>query len=190
MLDKSLPYYNVIMKRLRGTTIPDAELPSGFLFKQYQEGDENDWAEIMVSVGEFDNIKEALDYFMECYFPYKEELKRRSFFIETLNGEKVGTLTDWWNYTQVRRDPSMHWVGIKPMFQGLGLGKSLIYEGMRRMIDIEGDRDFYLHTQTWSYKAINIYIKAGYRIVENETFGEYHNDYEKALETIGDRIAE
>ena len=188
MLDKTIPYYNIIMKRDKGTTIPDFILPEGFSFRLYSEGDEKSWVDIMVSVGEFDNYDEALGYFNKVYMPQKDELERRLLFIETKGYEKIGTLTNWWNLTNGRRDPSIHWVGVKKEFQGLGLGKALVYEGMRRMIEVEGDRDYFLHTQTWSYKAINIYIKAGYDLVKNETFSDYTNDYEKALKIIKDKI--
>lgn len=185
MLDKSLPYYNIIMKRRKGAVVPMTQLPEEYKFQLYADGDEKSWAEIMISVGEFDSYEEALEYFEKEYLPYKNELMRRALFIETADGKKIGTLTNWWNYTQNRRDPSIHWVGVKPEYQGIGLGKALVYEGMNRMIEIEGDRDYYLHTQTWSYKAINIYITAGYEFVKDETFCDYANDNEKALETIG-----
>lgn len=148
MLDKTLPYYNIIMKRRKGTMIPDTILPKGFLFSLYTDGDEIYWAEIETSVGEFDSIEEALDYFEKEYLPHIDELKKRLIFIETKDGEKIATLTNWWNYTQGRRDPSIHWVGVKKEYQGLGLGKAIVYEGMKRMIEIEGDIDFFLHTQT------------------------------------------
>lgn len=189
MLDKSLPYFNIIMKRCRGAVIPDVILPEGYSFSLYSEGDEKSWAEIMASVGEFDNYEEALDYFKNDYLPYQDELKRRLLFIETPDGEKVGTLTNWWNFTNGRRDPSVHWVGVKKEFQGLGLGKAIVFEGMSRMIELEGDRDYFLHTQTWSYKAITIYIKAGYDFVKDETFSNYTNDYEKAIDTIKGKIS-
>lgn len=188
MLDKSLPYYNIIMKRCQGAVIPEVNLPKGYIFKLYTDGDDDSWAKIMVSVGEFDTYNEALDYFKENYMPYKAELSLRCLFIQTNQGEMIGTLTNWWNYTRNRRDPSIHWVGVKPEFQGLGLGKALVYEGMRRMVELEGDRDFFLHTQTWSYKAISIYLKAGYSFVKDEVFGDYNNDYEKALEVIKNKI--
>ncbi len=187
MLDKTLPYYNIIMKRCMGAYIPEVNLPEGYVFKLYTDGDEKGWAEIMVSVGEFDTYEEALECFNNDYVPNKDELARRCLFIQSANGELIGTLTNWWNYTQDRRDPSIHWVGVKPEYQGLGLGKALVYEGMRRMIELEGDRDFFLHTQTWSYKAISIYLKAGYDFVKDEVFGNYRNDYDKAIEIIKDR---
>ncbi len=189
MLDKTLPYYNIIMKRNKGSIVPKVYLPEGYVFKLYTKGDEKSWADIMVSVGEFDSYKEALECFQKDYLPYQEEVLRRTLFIEAVDGEKIGTLTNWWNYTQGRRDPSIHWVGVKPEYQGLGLGKALVFEGMRRMIEMEGDRDYFLHTQTWSYKAITIYLKAGYDFIKEETFCDYSNDYDKALETIKDKIS-
>lgn len=188
MLDKTLPYYNIIMKRYKGAKVPEPHLPEGYIFKLYLDGDEISWAEIMTSVGEFDNYEEALEYLKKEYLPFREELMKRLVFIVAADGNKIGTLTNWWNFTYNRRDPSIHWVGVKPEYQGLGLGKALVFEGMRRMIDTEGDRDFFLHTQTWSYKAISIYLKAGYEIVKDETFSDYTNDYEKALKTIKDKI--
>jgi hypothetical protein len=46
---------------------------------------------------------------------------------------------------------------------------------------LEGDKDIFLHTQTWSYKAIGLYLKASFEILESESFGHYKNDYEKAM---------
>ena len=189
MLDKTLPYYNIIMKRRKGAGIPEVMIPEGYSMKLYSEGDEISWAEIMVSVREFDFYEEALDYFRQEYMPHQAELARRCYFIQSSKGDKVGTLTNWWNYTQDRRDPSVHWVGVKPEYQGLGLGKVLVYEGMRCMLELEGDRDFYLHTQTWSYKAITIYLKAGYEFVKDEVFGNYSNDYDRAIDTIKDKLS-
>lgn len=188
MLDKTIPYYNIIMKRIKGTEIPEVILPVGYSFSSFSEGDEIYWAEIETSIGEFNSVDEALDCFRSEYLTNIDELKKRLIFIENKEGKKIGTLTNWWNYTKEVREPSIHWVGVINEFQGLGLGKAIVFEGMRRMIQLEGDRDFFLHTQTWSYKAINIYIQAGYKIVNDETFGDYINESEKAMPIIRDKI--
>ncbi len=45
--------------------------------------------------------------------------------------------------------------------------------------------DIYLHTQTWSYVAVNIYRKFGFEIISDQNVGKYKNDkYEKAIEII------
>jgi len=169
MIDKSIPYVDILMKREAGTPFPDFPLPEGYRFVLFKDGDETEWAEITASAGEFD----------------REELKRRCTFVETTEGEKVATCTAWWSYTGERRDPWLHWIAVKAGYQGLGLGKSVVAEGMRRMIAIEGDRDMYLHTQTWSYKAFNIYRKMGFQITREKGLGGCDtNDYDRAMEIL------
>lgn len=185
VLDKSIPYYDVLMKREKGSPLKKHILPAGFRFVDFKADDEKDWAEIETSVGEFKRAVDALVYFQKNYLPYKNELERRCLFIEDANGKKVATLTVWWCYTGLRRDPWIHWVAVRPEYQGLGLGKALVSEGMKKLTDIEGDRDAYLHTQTWSYKAINIYRDAGFDItVESGLAGYENKDYDKAMELL------
>ncbi|MBS4537517.1 GNAT family N-acetyltransferase [Clostridium sp. D2Q-11] len=188
MLDKSIPYFNIIMRRNAGIDIPEVKLPDGYYFSMYSIGDEEYWAEIETSVGEFDNISEAIEYFNDEYLPYSKELERRMIFIETESGEKVATSTIWWNYTGEKKDPSLNWIGVKPEYQGLGLGKAIVFQTLKRMLEVDGDEKVYLHTQTWSYKAIGIYLQAGFQFLKNETFGEYENDYSKALEILENKI--
>lgn len=185
MLDKSIPYYHVLMKRQRNTDFTGPQLPDGFKFILFTEGDEKEWAEIETSVGEFKRSVDAFAYFQKEYLPFQKELARRCLFIENSNNEKIATLTIWWCYTGVRRDPWIHWVAVKPEYQGLSLGKALVYEGLKRLIEIEGDRDVYLHTQTWSYKAINIYKSVGFSVTSEKGLAGYeNNDYEKAVDLL------
>ena len=198
MLDKSLPYFRVILKRqpgspqptaallgasqptaatpsapspgmpLWGAAIPGVALPAGYSFVFYQPGDEQAWAEIETSVGEFEQVPDAVSYFTRDYLPLQNELKRRTLFVQTAAGEKVATFTAWWNYTSVRRYPFMHWVAVKPEYQGQGLGKAIIGEGVRLMVAIEGDCVMYIPTQTWSHKAIRLYRWAGFELETDE----------------------
>lgn len=188
MLDKTIPYYRVIMQRKAGTPVPGASLPEGFDFVSFAAGDEEHWAKIETSVGEFEEVGEALNYFKKDFLPYTSELERRTIFVENKHSEKIATLTNWWGYTGKRRDPWMHWIAVKPQYQGLGLGKSIFFEGVRRMIEIEGDRDFFLPTQTWSYKAIGVYLKAGFDYFPERHAGGYENEYEKALPILKQKI--
>ncbi|QSX05111.1 GNAT family N-acetyltransferase [Sedimentibacter sp. zth1] len=182
MLDKSIQYYDVIMKRKMGTLIPSPYLPDGFRFAFFKLGDEKSWAEIETSVGEFKDVNYALKYFQDNYLPYLNELAQRCIFIENKEGVKVATITNWWNYTGFRQDPWVHWMATHPQYQSLGLGKAIVFKAMMNIKEIDGDKDVYLHTQTWSYKAINIYKKAGFNITSEHGLGGYeNNNYEKAL---------
>jgi GNAT superfamily N-acetyltransferase len=151
----------------------------------FKEGDEAAWAEIETSVLEFEDTNKALTYFQNKFLPYLSELQRRCIFIETEEGKKVATATAWWSYTGLRRDPWLHWIAVNPAFQGKGLGKALVNHVVRLLLEIEGDRDAYLHTQTWSYKAVNIYRQAGFQITDKAGIGGHKNDaYQQAMEII------
>ena len=75
MLDKSVPFYNVLMKREKGKPLFEHSLPDQFRFVMFKTGDENDWAEIEASVGEFDNKELALQYFRGSYMLYQRSWK-------------------------------------------------------------------------------------------------------------------
>ena len=185
MLDKSIPYVDVLMHRKSGTPVPVVQLPDTFSFSFFQAGDEKAWAKIETSVDEFPDTLDALIYFQKEYLPFGSELERRCLFIENAQGEKVATATAWWNYSGTRRDPWLHWVAVSPQYQNQGLGKAIVAKVLGLMVEIEGDRDFYLHTQTWSHKAIKLYEKLGYAITNEQNLHRYSNaDYAKALEVL------
>jgi len=176
VLDKALPYFNVIMKRSAGVPIVTHALPSEFSLTEFVPGDEVSWARIETAVGEFMAPGEALAYFQATYLPYCDELKRRCVLVCGADGGAVGTVTSWWNATEDERDPSVHWLAVHPEAQGLGLGKALVSECLKRLVALEGDRDIFLHTQTWSHRAIAIYLKSGFQFIERGSFGGYAND--------------
>ena len=162
MLDKSLPYAGFYMRRKAGTQSVSFPLPDGFRFALWNDGDENSWARIETSVLEFDAEFAALMYFMETYMPYSDELRRRCLFVENSDGLKVATSTAWWKFVGGERRPFLHWVAADPQYQGLGLGRAIISNAVRLMVELEGDVDFFLHTQTWSHKAVKIYNAHGF----------------------------
>ena len=184
MLDKTLPYFNVIMKRRAGLPIAMHGLPAEFSVAGFVPGDEVQWASIETAVGEFATESAARKYFETTYLKYSDELARRCVFVRGADGDAVGTITSWWNTTEERRDPSVHWLAVRPDSQGLGLAKSLVSECLKRLVWLEGGRDIFLHTQTWSHRAIAIYIKAGFEFVRQGSFGGYPNDYAKAMPVL------
>ena len=57
----------------------------------------------------------------------------------------------------------IHWVAVAPKYQGLGILKAMV----TRLLDIYNELGYegYIHltSQTWSYKALNVYIKFGFK---------------------------
>lgn len=184
MLDKSVPYYDIIMKREYDLAINEALLPEGFQFTFYEEGDEEAWAQIETSVAEFDSKEEALTYFKKT-FSFSDELKRRCLFVNDRHGNKVGTVMAWWAYSGMKRELWLHWVAVKPEYQGTGIGKAMLSRVLKLYREIEGPQPIYLHTQTWSYKAINMYEEYGFVISKEVNKGGYANtSYDTALRTL------
>jgi len=176
MLDKSVSYVSILMRRDQGTPAPDFSLPEGYKFVYYAPGDEKDWARIETSVLEFECEMDALLYFQRDFMPWGTEVPLRCMFVETDAGEKIATASAWWGYTGVRRDPMLHWVAVKPAHQGRGIGKAIIARVIRRMLEIEGDRVFYLHTQTWSHTAVRLYLQSGFYITDEANVQGHIND--------------
>ncbi len=184
MLDRSVPYYNILMKRNAGIPVQHYDLPEGYSFKMYEEGNEKDWAAIEVSVLEYIDEQAALNKFKK-FMAITDETKRRVCFIVAPNNEIVGTASIWWEYSGQRRDPWVNYVAIKPQYQGKGLSKALISHILELSLIIEGDRNVYLHTQTWSHIAVRLYQSFNFEITEEPNLYKYKNDeYTQAREIL------
>lgn len=185
MLDKSVPYAGIFMRREAGAPIEAYPLPDGYRFSLYNEGDETSWARIETSVLEFDSEFAALLHFNKEFMPFTGELRRRCLFIEEEKGGKIATATSWWDDVEGQRRPWLKWVGVDPRYQGAGLGKALISKAIELMASLEGDADFYLHTQTWSYKAISIYRTYGFLPTDEKAlYKDRENNYRKAMRIL------
>ncbi|MCC8165560.1 MAG: GNAT family N-acetyltransferase [Planctomycetes bacterium] len=182
MLDKSVPFKHIMMRRPAGHPLPSWSLPDGYSFAFYQPGDERDWAVIESSVLEFPSTIDALLFFQKEYGAYSRELHRRVVFVVAPNGDKVGTGSAWFDYTGTRRDPWLDWIGVMPDFQGLGLGKAIAARILALEVEIEGDRDVFLHTQTWSHRAVKIYQKIGFEFTREKNLrGCTIDDFDEAM---------
>ena len=185
MLDKSVPYAGLNMCRGAGRPVLPCSLPDGFKFAFWRDGDEKSWAGIEASVLEFESEFAAVLHFKEKFEPDKDELRRRCLFIENSAGVKIATATAWWRFIGKERRPWIHWVAVDPRYQGLGLGKAIISRVVELMTELEGDVDFYLHTQTWSYKAIGIYMANGFRPTnEKALYRNRKDNYKKAMRIL------
>ena len=186
MLDKSLPYVGLYMKRPSGTPLKEAPLPEGYKFVFYDTNDELSWAKIETSVLEFDSVFDALLYFNGKFKPEIEEFKKRCLFIENENGTKIATATAWWHFINNERRAWLFWVAVEPDYQGMGLGKAIISRITKLILELEGDVDIFLFTQTWSHKAIKIYEKFGYTPTDEKILykDNKENNYKKAMKIL------
>ena len=81
----------------------------------------------------------------------------------------------------------MSYVAVKPDYQGLGLSKALLSRLLELSAEIEGDRKVYLHTQTWSHRAVKLYEKFGFYITKEPNLFKYaNNQYEEATALLAE----
>ena len=186
MLDKTIPYKNMIMKldcgRNSFTDLP--ELPAGFSYRKYQEGDEKYWTETETAVLEFSSTQQASAYFQKDFLPYESELKNRMVFITNTEGIPVANAAAWWHDKKTSRQACLHWVAVRPEYQGLGLGRAVVVKALSLFSQYEPQKDIYLHTQTWSHVAVRLYMNLGFQLCRNDTLGNKLNDYESALDVL------
>ena len=187
MLDKSLPYYDIIMKAdfATATAHKIIDLPDGYTYKMYEDGDEQKWAQVETSVGEFNSVDDALAYFNKVFAPYKEELYKRMCFILNAERHYVATATAWYRENETAHFPLLHWVSVSPDAQGLGLGRAVVVYALHQFLSTEIPKTIYLHTQTWSAPAVGLYGKLGFHVSYENFFGQSSDKEAKAvLETV------
>ena len=78
MLDRMIPYYNIICKCDRYCPV-DAPLPLGLRIRTWQPGDEKVWARLEYAIGDFPSPEEAEAYFVSHYLKQPKEAEKRCF---------------------------------------------------------------------------------------------------------------
>ncbi len=182
MLDKSIPYYEMIMAAEQWDPSLASSPPQGYTIRPYRDGDEVHWAAIETSVGEFNQISDALAYWEREYRPHLDMVRRRCLFALGPDGAYLGTCTAWEQYSP-KALFMIHWVAVQPQAQGLGLGGALVCRAME-LFRQANTFPVVLHTQTWSHKAIRLYHRLGFRPVRSGGSELGKHDYEQAMAVL------
>lgn len=187
-IDRSIPYYNLILKCTKICTMP-ISLPNEYSFKMYDVGDEKHWAKLEYEIGDFTTIEEAEMYFKTNYCNQIEELKKRCVFVVDAYGDIVGSCIAWHDLKDNDTVDSLHWLVVSPKHQGKHIGLALCQK-ILEIFNERGEFTVYIHTQPWSYKAILLYIKLGFKIQKTDTFSHYENQYEQAIKILENLLPE
>jgi ribosomal protein S18 acetylase RimI-like enzyme len=141
--------------------IREVPVPAGYRIRTFRPGDETAWARVETAVGEFRDEGHALEHFADEFGPHVDEMRERCLFLETTDGELVGTTTAWRNPDFPGRDwGRIHWVAVVPEHQGRGLGRLLVTEALLLMRARHARA--YLTTQTSSWIAVHLYLTLGF----------------------------
>ena len=118
-LDRRIKYYEKLLA-IDLLDIKTIELPSGYHFQYYQDGDRDEWINIELSAREFLTFEggiKAWDYYFKRY----EHLlpNRMIFLVDSKTNEKIGTASAYFNNCKDDiSDGYLHWVAIKKTYQG------------------------------------------------------------------------
>lgn len=195
MLDKSVPFIGVLMTKTDTFCYPRYALPEGFTFCGYHPGMEHAWAELMFSVEQTDTLEQAKDIFQREFLTSPLLLPEQCLFVLDSQGNTAAAASLWYGNHFGKVLPRIHWVAAVPEYQGRGLVKALLTRLMDAYDDKENGGFLYLTTQTWSYKAINLYSKFGFQSYmgekpENWRSENFTEENERAWEIIRQKIKE
>lgn len=179
MLDRTLPFYNLILRCDRILPM-EIKLPAGYAIRAYQPGDEAAWAALHTQTGDFAAPEEAASYFMD---KYGADLSRVLFALSP-EGEVIGTVTAWTDDRAGETVRSLHGLAVAQAHQRQGIGKALTQTAMKFLRREDNAAPVYLHTQPWSWKAVLLYVKLGFKLQKQDSFGGYVNEYDQAMAVL------
>ena len=185
--DRSLPKkkLTMLMHPEEVARLNEPMLPDNYCFRYYESGDIENWAYLMTEVLEFLTIDAARELFYRDFMNEEPELFRRLSFIIAPNGKPVATSMAWWLEENSQRYGRLHWVCTHPDYQNIGLGRAIVIRSMRRISELEPKRDVYLDTQTWSHKAIGLYLRLGFHPVrQSHPVLQVANEYDEVLDVL------
>ncbi|MBQ7776125.1 MAG: GNAT family N-acetyltransferase [Lachnospiraceae bacterium] len=161
--DSRIKYYELLLKRADLENIPQYELPKGYHFAYYEQGDRDAWIAIEQSAKEFETYEQGLESWNRYYEGKDDELVKRMVFVVNEAGEKVATATAF--YDIHGRDKSgagwLHWVAVRREYQGRGLSKPLIAHVLKVMRSL-GYEHAKIPTQTTTWLACKVYLDFGF----------------------------
>ena len=53
-----------------------------------------------------------------------------------------------------------------------------------RVFQEKNELPVYIHTQPWSYVAILLYVRQGFKLQMTDTFSQYENQYAQAIDVL------
>lgn len=154
------PNVDVHMVRDNNANFPIYELPAGYRFRMYREGDDVTWTELQAAAEPFFQVTPEL--FVREYGQHLDALPDRMFFVETEDGEPAASISAWWE--RDRHNPAergrIHWVVVHPKHQRQGITKPMMTRAMQRLA--ASHPSAMLGTSTGRIWAIKVYLDFGF----------------------------
>ncbi len=171
--DKRIKHYELLLEKDLDS-IHNFELPQGYHFEFYKNGDRDTWIEIEKSAKEFSDYDEGVSAWNRYYAGRENELLNRMVFVVNEQGEKLATATAFYDIHGKDKSGAgwLHWLAVKREYQGKGLSKPLITYALKIMKSLG-----YVHakipTQTNTWLAVKIYLDLGFRPIPENAVNSY-----------------
>lgn len=133
--------------------------PEGFGVRSWRPGDEEVWLSIHREADRFNTF--GPDTFEKQFGGDAERLAVRQLYLCDAAGAAIGTSTAWFGDETRPGWGRVHWVALRPGFQGRGLSKPLLFATLKRLAQLGHDKA-YLTTDTQRRAAIGLYLAFGF----------------------------
>ena len=198
MIDKSLPRYRLWLYKTDTKNYPKHELPSGYSLEFYKKGDEIHWANLELSIGQFESLEEALQAFYKSFVHGQTLIpEERIIFVKDNSGDYVATCSLWDGDFLGKRCQRLYWLAVSDKCVGKGIAKALVC-CVLDLYNQLGYEDFiYLATGTWYYRAISIYKKFGFieydgerSLIEDMRDEDFANQNREAISFVNTKLTD
>ena len=141
-------------------SIPAAAPPKGYSFGVINREQIGLWLDIERDAETFFDI--GSDIFAGSFGTDMAAISDRCYILYDDRGCGIGTISAWIGETPRGRDYGrIHWVALRPAYQGRGLGKILMSYGLEQLKNRNHKRAI-LSTQSDRIPAINLYLHYGF----------------------------
>ena len=139
--------------------IPEAPFPEGYSIRPMRSGEIGLWTDIQLDAEPYVRITPGT--FLREFGSDLPAITRRCFFVTDEKGVAVGVISAWYSRDFKGGDHGrIHWVAVRPSYQGRGLGKAALSYALKRLAEWH-ERSF-LDTSTARIRAIKLYLDFGF----------------------------
>lgn len=165
MIDRSVPYYSIMMIKKDMDVFPDCALHPDYRFEFFSpETGREDWIRVQFLSGQIEEENTIGNLFDSEFMTDPELLPDQMLFVrDKKTNEPVASAALWYGNPFGYKQMRIHWVATHADHQGKGLCRAMLSRLMKRYHELNMTGDVFLFSQTFSYAAISIYQDFGFK---------------------------
>ena len=141
--------------------LPFAPFPAGVMVRPLRNNEQAHWLSLIRAAEPLAEIPN--DQFERAYGTDPAQIAERIYFAVGPDGTPIGTIAAWFGVNEWRGWGRIHWLYVRPEWQGKGLGRALLVFALNRLREL-GHTKVYLRTSTGRPGAIRLYESYGFTI--------------------------